>query len=119
MESETKRVIESMAASVVQSMAASIEMVIENEVRRRVITALNVIRPGDLIHAQPTAIVHAPSAPAGLVRQDRRRGPSRYRGVPIEPKPCPVTGILNKHRRWSYLMPEARTPENLRKFRRT
>lgn len=32
-------------------------------------------------------------------------------------KPCPVTGVLNKHRRFSYLMPEVRTPENLAKFK--
>jgi hypothetical protein len=32
-------------------------------------------------------------------------------------KPCPVTGVPNKHRRFSYLMPEARTPENLIKYR--
>lgn len=32
-------------------------------------------------------------------------------------KPCPVTGIPNSHRRFSYLMPEARTPENLAKFK--
>jgi hypothetical protein len=29
-----------------------------------------------------------------------------------------VTGVLNTHRRFSYLMPEARTPENLAKFKR-
>lgn len=32
-------------------------------------------------------------------------------------KPCPVTGVLNSHRRFSYLMPEVRTPENLAKFK--
>jgi hypothetical protein len=32
-------------------------------------------------------------------------------------KPCPVTGIMNSHRRFSYLMPEARTAENLAKYR--
>lgn len=34
------------------------------------------------------------------------------------PKPCPVTGILNTHRRFSYLMPEARTAENLERYRK-
>ena len=32
-------------------------------------------------------------------------------------KPCPVTGILNTHRRFSYLMPEVRTAANLKKFK--
>lgn len=34
-----------------------------------------------------------------------------------EMKPCPVTGILNTHRRFSYLMPEVRTAANLKKFK--
>lgn len=35
----------------------------------------------------------------------------------VAPKPCPVTGTLNTHLRFSYLMPEARTPENLAKYK--
>lgn len=37
---------------------------------------------------------------------------------PAEAKPCPVTGVLNTHKRFSYLMPEARTPANLAKFKK-
>lgn len=43
---------------------------------------------------------------------------SALKGRTIPEKPCPVTGKLNRHRRFSYLMPEVRTPENLVKFRR-
>lgn len=39
------------------------------------------------------------------------------KGGGAEALPCPVTGILNKHRRFSYLMPEARTAANLKKYR--
>jgi len=39
--------------------------------------------------------------------------------LPAELRPCPVTGILNRHRRFSYLMPEVRTVENLNKFKKT
>jgi hypothetical protein len=42
----------------------------------------------------------------------------RKKRAPLVEKPCPVTGIPNKHLRYSYLMPEARTPENLAKFRK-
>lgn len=38
-------------------------------------------------------------------------------GTKAEMKPCPVTGIPNTHRRFSYLMPEARTAANLRKYK--
>lgn len=34
-----------------------------------------------------------------------------------EMKACPVTGILNTHRRFSYLMPEVRTAANLKKYK--
>jgi hypothetical protein len=45
-----------------------------------------------------------------------KRGPKE--GSKAQAKPCPVTGVLNTHRRFSYLMPEVRTPENLAKFKR-
>lgn len=45
----------------------------------------------------------------------KTRGPKK--GVKAPQKPCPVTGVLNTHRRFSYLMPEVRTPENLAKFK--
>jgi len=41
----------------------------------------------------------------------------RKKRGPLTEKPCPVTGILNKHLRYSYLMPEVRTPENIAKYR--
>jgi len=41
----------------------------------------------------------------------------RKKRHPLTEKPCPVTGIPNKHLRFSYLMPEARTPENIAKYR--
>jgi hypothetical protein len=44
-----------------------------------------------------------------------KRGPKK--GGKAQPKPCPVTGTLNTYRRFSYLMPEVRTPENLAKFK--
>jgi hypothetical protein len=34
-----------------------------------------------------------------------------------EMKPCPVTGVMNTHRRFSYLMPEVRTAANLKKYK--
>jgi hypothetical protein len=45
-----------------------------------------------------------------------KRGPKE--GSKAQAKPCPVTGVMNTHRRFSYLMPEVRTPENLAKFKR-
>lgn len=50
------------------------------------------------------------SAAARPVEKKSRKGG-------VEALPCPVTGVLNKHRRFSYLMPEARTPANLKKYR--
>lgn len=50
------------------------------------------------------------------VREVKKTGPKE--GTKATAKPCPVTGVLNTHRRFSYLMPEARTPENLAKFKK-
>lgn len=44
-------------------------------------------------------------------------GGKRARIRPAELRPCPVSGVLNSARRYSYLMPEHRTPENLAKYR--
>ena len=33
------------------------------------------------------------------------------------PPRSPVTGVMNTHRRFSYLMPEVRTAANLKKFK--
>lgn len=46
-----------------------------------------------------------------------KKSPGPKKGAKAPQKPCPVTGILNTHRRYSYLMPEARTPENLAKYK--
>lgn len=48
------------------------------------------------------------------VRHHMRRS---LAGTKAEMKPCPVTGIPNTHRRFSYLMPEVRTAANLRKYK--
>jgi len=40
------------------------------------------------------------------------------KGKAADAKPCPVTGVMNTHRRYSYLMPEVRTAENLAKFKK-
>lgn len=53
----------------------------------------------------------APRAVTHLPRKTHAHG--------AEMKPCPVTGIPNRHRRFSYLMPEVRTAENLMKFKKT
>lgn len=39
-----------------------------------------------------------------------------HSGAPGLLRACPVTGVMNSHRRFSYLMPEARTPANLAKY---
>lgn len=62
--------------------------------------------------------VRAKSTPKAVETKEARkpaRGPKK--GSKAPKKPCPVTGTLNTHRRFSYLMPEVRTPENLAKFK--
>jgi hypothetical protein len=44
-----------------------------------------------------------------------KRGPKK--GLKATPRPCPVTGILNTYRRFSYLVPEVRTAANLKKYK--
>lgn len=67
------------------------------------------------VRRQVSAMVR--EAPADVVSEPiKMRGPKP--GAKAQAKPCPVTGVLNTHRRFSYLMPEARTPENLKKFKR-
>jgi hypothetical protein len=73
---------------------------IDAEVRRQMVTKLDeAIKQGDV-----------------SVRDAKKTGPKE--GSKAQAKPCPVTGVLNTHRRFSYLMPEARTPENLAKYKR-
>lgn len=48
----------------------------------------------------------------GTGKPPRRKGWS-YQFLP---RPCPITGQLNRNRRASYLMPEVNTPENRKRF---
>lgn len=59
---------------------------------------------------QAARVGHTVKAPKA-----KKRGPAK--GSKAEARPCPVTGILNTHRRFSYLMPEVRTKTNLRLYR--
>ncbi len=78
---------------------------IESEVRNQINQNLDNILPPP-----------APAPEAEVSADKGKRGPKE--GSKAQAKPCPVTGVLNTHRRFSYLMPEARTPENLAKFKR-
>ena len=62
---------------------------------------------------EPTEAMKVGTVP---VREVKKSGPKE--GSKAQAKPCPVTGVLNTHRRFSYLMPEARTPENLAKYKK-
>lgn len=69
------------------------------------------------VRRQVSAIVRdTPATPTPVWEPPKQRGPEK--GTKAQAKPCPVTGVLNTHRRFSYLMPEARTPENLKKFKK-
>lgn len=69
------------------------------------------------VRRQVSAIVRdTPATPVPAWEPPKQRGPEK--GTKAQAKPCPVTGVLNTHRRFSYLMPEARTPENLAKFKK-
>lgn len=67
------------------------------------------------VRRQVSAMVREVPEPVS-VPTTKQRGPKP--GAKAESKPCPVTGIPNTHRRFSYLMPEVRTPENLAKFKK-
>lgn len=67
--------------------------------------------------ASPKKISEARKLIAKVDASKAKKKPVKAKKIGAELKPCPVTGILNKHRRFSYLMPEARTPENLAKFK--
>jgi hypothetical protein len=68
-----------------------------------------------LVAAGAKAAKSAKAPKASKAAKADRRGPKK--GGKAVAKPCPVTGVLNTHRRFSYLMPEVRTPENLAKFK--
>lgn len=87
---------------VMNQFQTALKNVIDAEVRRQV-SAMVREAPAD-------AVIEKEHKPA------KTRGPEK--GTKAQAKPCPVTGALNTHRRFSYLMPEARTPENLKKFKR-
>jgi len=87
--------------SVLAAFKHSITRAIDAEVRRQITASLD-----DVLESRE------PEKPAAK----KRRGPPM--GTVAVAKPCPVTGIPNTHRRFSYLMPEARTPENLAKYKK-
>jgi len=64
----------------------------------------------------PVAVT-SKQAVADTRKPDTRRLGDKQPGGKGVQKPCPVTGVPNSYRRFSYLMPEARTPENLAKFK--
>ena len=72
-----------------------------------------VARTPSKAHGKVLVTKANPRTKVKIVRN--KRGPAK--GTKAASKPCPVTGILNTHRRFSYLMPEARTPENLAKYK--
>lgn len=76
-------------------------------------------KPGRKSHLIPVLSLKAKSVKVKAKAKGKAKGKARKasRAGGAELKPCPVTGILNKHRRFSYLMPEARTAENLAKFK--
>lgn len=89
--------------------------VINAEVRRQV-SAMVRDMPVVPSNNVPHAVVGSTSISEVEYKPTKTRGPKP--GIKAESKPCPVTGVLNTHRRFSYLMPEARTPENLKKFKK-
>jgi hypothetical protein len=82
--------------TVIAAFAHNIQRAIDAEVKRQV---------GQMIRETPV-----------LPTPEKKRGPKE--GSKAVAKPCPVTGVPNTHRRFSYLMPEVRTPENLAKYKR-
>jgi hypothetical protein len=72
-----------------------------------------VARTANKAHGKVLVTKADPRTKVKIVRG--KRGPKK--GGKAQPKPCPVTGTLNTYRRFSYLMPEVRTPENLAKFK--
>lgn len=88
---------------VMHQFQSALKNVIDAEVRRQV---------SAMMREMPVE----PVFPVPAWEPPKQRGPEK--GTKAQAKPCPVTGVLNTHRRFSYLMPEARTPENLAKFKR-
>lgn len=89
--------------TVIKAFAHNIQRAIDAEVKRQV---------GQMVREAPVL----PALEVEAKADKGKRGPKE--GSKAQAKPCPVTGVLNKHRRFSYLMPEVRTPENLAKFKR-
>ena len=95
------------------AVADAMKVAVDEEVRRRLLLLLGGQTAALAPQPAPAPIV-APKLPTASVAANKVVRSQRYR--PIEPKPCPVTGILNKNRRFHYLMPEVRTVENLQKY---
>lgn len=86
--------------TVMDTFVHKLGMAIDAEVRRQMLGKLDeAIKQGNV-----------------PVREAKKTGPKE--GTKATAKPCPVTGVLNTHRRFSYLMPEVRTPENLAKYKK-
>lgn len=64
-----------------------------------------------------TAKVAAKPVLKSVPAKTGKKSPGPKKGAKAPKKPCPVTGVLNTHRRFSYLMPEVRTAENLAKYK--
>lgn len=63
------------------------------------------------------ATIKPPRAKAEKVAKAPKAAKAKKAAGGAEMKPCPVTGVMNTHRRFSYLMPEVRTAANLKKYK--
>lgn len=82
------------------------------EVVTKLVQALAREAISDFAEAKPLATHGATGAGVGGGTDGRKAKKDKAVAMP-----CPVTGVMNTHRRFSYLMPEARTPANLKKYR--
>lgn len=92
----------------VASFVAELEAAIESRVNGNVADKFEKLKAEILGGRAPrgaSSVATKPSRPG-------RKPPNK-----ADMKPCPLSGTMNAGRRFSYLMPEYRTPENLKKFR--
>lgn len=99
----------------VESIAREIESIVGRlvaEVRSRVKQEVATRKPAKAGKTKKLCklVVVAGSKRPKAVEKKRmaRRGPPR--GTPVAEKPCPVCGLLNKARRYSYRCPAHRAP---------
>jgi hypothetical protein len=121
---------QSEVTKLLETFTAALEVAIGNDVRKRII---NLISGMD---AEVPTRINVAAMPAiknmnlllsqganerlsdSIKKVKKIRKPNSLTGTKIPLRPCPVTGVPNKHRRFSYLMPGVRTPENIEKYRR-